>query len=136
MRPVDCPFRAIDRLLDELPGHVKVILVDIHAEATSDKQLLLRYLAGRVSAVLGTHTHVPTADAAVHPPGTAYITDVGMTGPYQSVIGRRYDRVLKTTKTFEPTPFDVATGDPRISSVLLEIDPRDGLRPFHRATAP
>jgi metallophosphoesterase (TIGR00282 family) len=126
MRPVDCPFRAADRILDQLAGKAKVIVVDIHAEATSEKQLMLRHLLGRVSAVLGTHTHVPTADASVHPPGTAYITDVGMTGPYDSVIGRRYDRVLQTTLTFEPTSFEVATGDPRVSGALFEVDPSTG----------
>lgn len=127
MRPVDCPFRAVDRVLASLPSEVTTILVDMHAEATSDKQLMLRHLQGRVSAVFGTHTHVPTADAAVFEPGTAYITDVGMTGPYDSVIGRRYDRVLRTTLTFEPTAFDVATGDPRISGALVDVDASTGL---------
>lgn len=126
MRPVDCPFHAVDRILETIGKKAKVVLVDIHAEATSDKQCVLRHLVGRVSAVMGTHTHVPTADAAVFPPGTAYITDVGMTGPYDSVIGRRFDRVLHATTTFEPKPFDVATGDPRISGALLEVDPDTG----------
>jgi metallophosphoesterase (TIGR00282 family) len=126
MRPVDCPFHAVDRVLDDIGKQAKVILVDIHAEATSDKQCVLRHLIGRVSAVVGTHTHVPTADASVYPPGTAYITDVGMTGPYDSVIGRRFDRVLHATTTFEPKPFDVATGDPRISGALIEVDPESG----------
>lgn len=126
MRPVDCPYRAVDRVLEQLPKKVKIILVDIHAEATSEKQLMLRHLLGRATAVLGTHTHVPTADARVHPPGTAYLTDVGMTGPYDSVIGRRCDRVLHTTLTFEPTAFEVATGDPRISGALIEADPETG----------
>lgn len=126
MRPVDCPFHAVDRVLVAIGKQAKVILVDIHAEATSDKQCVLRHLIGRVSAVVGTHTHVPTADASVYPPGTAYITDVGMTGPYDSVIGRRFDRVLHATTTFEPKPFDVATGDPRISGALIEVDPESG----------
>ncbi|MFO0945099.1 MAG: TIGR00282 family metallophosphoesterase [Planctomycetota bacterium] len=126
MRPVDCPFHAIDRVLESIGKKAKVILVDIHAEATSDKQCMLRHLVGRVSALMGTHTHVPTADAAVFPPGTGYITDVGMTGPYDSVIGRRFDRVLHATTTFEPKPFDVATGDPRISGALLDVDPATG----------
>ena len=89
-----------------------MILVDIHAEATSDKQLLGRYLDGRVSAVLGTHTHVPTADEKILPGGTAFQADVGMTGPHDSILGRRYDRVLPTTLTFVPHYYDVATGDP------------------------
>src|SRR5690606_25905944 len=88
MNPVDCPFRAADRLIDRLGSQARVLLVDAHAEATSEKQLLGRYLDGRVSAVLGTHTHVQTADEQVFPGGTAFITDVGMTGPYHSIIGR------------------------------------------------
>lgn len=126
MRPVDCPFHAADRVLATIGDQAKVILVDIHAEATSDKQCILRHLVGRVSAICGTHTHVPTADAAIYSPGTAYITDVGMTGPYESIIGRRFDRVLHANTTFEPTPFDVATGDPRVSGALLDIDPDTG----------
>lgn len=126
MRPVDCPFHAAFRVLDAIGDQARVILVDIHAEATSEKQLMLRHLLGKVSAVVGTHTHVPTADARVHPPGTAYITDVGMTGPYDSVIGRRCDRVLHTTITFEPTAFDVATGDPRVSGALIDVDESTG----------
>src|SRR5206468_2056703 len=94
MRPVDCPFRAADRVLERVTRAAKVIVVDIHAEATSDKQLFGRYLAGRVSAVLGTHTHVPTADEQILTGGTAFQTDVGMTGPHDSILGRRYDRVL------------------------------------------
>ncbi len=89
MRPVDCPFRAADRVLERIGPNAKVIVVDVHAEATSDKQLLGRYLDGRVSAVLGTHTHVATADEQILPRGTAYQTDVGMTGPHDSILGRR-----------------------------------------------
>ena len=89
--------------------------MDVHAEATSDKQLLGRYLDGRVSAVLGTHTHVVTADEQILKNGTAYQTDVGMTGPHDSIIGRRYDRVLSATLTFVHAYFDVATGDPRLN---------------------
>lgn len=126
MRPVDCPFRAADRILEGLGASVKVVLVDIHAEATSDKQLLGRYLDGRVSAVLGTHTHVPTADEQIRPKGTAYQTDVGMTGPYDSILGRRYDRVLAATLTAVPHYFDVATGDPRLCGALVEVDPATG----------
>jgi len=104
----------------------KVILVDVHAEATSDKQLLGRYLDGRVSAVLGTHTHVPTADEHILPGGTAYQTDVGMTGPHDSILGRRYDRVLAATISFVPHFFEVATGDPRLNGALVEVDPETG----------
>ncbi len=126
MRPVDCPFRAADEVLARYGSEVDVIVVDIHAEATSDKQLLGRYLDGRVAAALGTHTHVPTADEQILPGGTAYQTDVGMTGPYRSIIGRRIDAVLHTAITFEPRPFDVATGDPRLCGALVEVDPSNG----------
>lgn len=127
MRPVDCPFQAADRWLNELPSAVKVRIVDIHAEATSEKQTIARYLDGRVSAVLGTHTHVPTADAQILAGGTAYQTDVGMTGPYDGVIGRDFDRILTTTVTFEPLHFNVATGDVRICGAIVDIDPKTGL---------
>jgi hypothetical protein len=130
MRPVDCPWTAADRVLSQLPNEVKVILVDLHAEATSDKQLMGRYLDGRVSAVLGTHTHVTTADEQILPAGTAFQCDIGMTGPYESILGRRIDRVLETTKTFAPTPFDVAQADVRLAATLVDIDPHSG-----RATA-
>ena len=126
MRPVDCPFRAADRILDRIGGKTRVVIVDVHAEATSDKQLLGRYLDGRVSAVLGTHTHVATADEQILKDGTGYQTDVGMTGPHDSIIGRRYDRVLSATLTFVQNYFDVATGDPRLNGALLTIDPQTG----------
>jgi calcineurin-like phosphoesterase len=101
-------------------------VVDFHAEATSDKQLMARYLDGRVSAVLGTHTHVPTADEQVLPGGTAMQCDVGMTGPYESILGRRIDRVMETTRTFNPTHFEVATNDVRLCGAIVEIDPESG----------
>lgn len=126
MKPVDCPFRAADRLLGQLQGAADVVLVDVHAEATSEKQLLGRYLDGRVSAVLGTHTHVATADAQILPGGSAYQSDVGMTGPHDGILGRRYDRVLSATLSYVPTHFDVATGDPRINGALVTIDPTTG----------
>lgn len=126
MRPVDCPWKAADRVLAELPPEVKTVVVDFHAEATSDMQLMGRYLDGRVSAVLGTHTHVPTADEQVLPGGTAFQCDVGMTGPYDSVLGRRYDRVLETTLTFNPTQFEVAEGDPRLSGTIVDVDSESG----------
>lgn len=126
MNPIECPFHTVDDILRQLPSAVKVILVDMHAEATSEKIALGWYLDGRVSAVLGTHTHVPTADARLLPEGTAYITDVGMTGPYESVLGRRIDRVLRTIITRVPTSFDVAKGDVRLSAVLITIDEETG----------
>ncbi|HJS09282.1 MAG TPA: TIGR00282 family metallophosphoesterase, partial [Pirellulales bacterium] len=130
MRPVDCPWKAADRVLAAIPPDVKVIVIDFHGEATSDKQLMARYLDGRVSAVLGTHTHVPTADEEILPGGTAMQCDVGMTGPHDSILGRRIDRVMETTLTFNPTHFEVATGDVRLNGTIVDIDPTTG-----RATA-
>jgi len=126
MRPVDCPWAAADRVLAQLPPDVKTILVDFHAEATSDKQLMGRYLDGRVSAVLGTHTHVPTADERILPNGTAFQCDVGMTGPMDSILGRRVDRVLESTLTFNPTHFEVALNDVRLLGSIVEIDDASG----------
>lgn len=126
MRPVDCPFSAADRVLQELPGDVKIRFLDFHAEATSDKQLMGRHLDGRVSAVIGTHTHVTTADEQILPGGTAFQCDVGMTGPHQSIIGREIDRVLETTITFKPRTFRVPKEDNRISGTIIEIDPDSG----------
>ncbi len=126
MRPVDCPFAAVDRVLAELPEGVAVRVVDMHAEATSDKQLMGRHLDGRVTAVLGTHTHVPTADEQIFPGGTAFQCDVGMTGPHESILGRRIDRVLATTLTFQPTHFDVAADDVRLHGTIVDCDPSTG----------
>ena len=126
MKPADCPFRAADRLLERIGRDAPVVIVDVHAEATSEKQLLGRYLDARVSAVLGTHTHVATADEQILKQGTAYQTDVGMTGPHDSILGRRYDRVLSSTLSCVPAHFDVATGDPRLNGALVTIDSRNG----------
>jgi hypothetical protein len=126
MQPVDCPWNAIDRVLAMLPPDTKGIFVDFHAEATSDKQLMGRYLDGRVTAVLGTHTHVTTADEQILPGGTAFQCDVGMTGPHESILGRRIDRVLETTRSFRPTAFDVASEDVRLSGTIVEFDPSTG----------
>jgi metallophosphoesterase (TIGR00282 family) len=130
MRPVDCPWQAAERVLAELPPDVKVIVLDFHAEATSDKQLMGRYLDGRVSAVLGTHTHVPTADEEILPRGTAFQCDVGMTGPFESILGRRIAAVMETTLTFSPTHFDVADKDVRLCGTIVDVDAETG-----RATA-
>jgi hypothetical protein len=126
MKPVDCPWTAADRVLKEIPPQVQVRMVDFHAEATSDMQLMGRYLDGRVTAVLGTHTHVPTADECILPGGTAFQCDVGMTGPHDGILGRRYDRVLETTLSFRPTNFDVAQGDLRLHGTIVEADPHTG----------
>lgn len=130
MRPVDCPFAAIDRVWGEIPADVKVRLVDFHAEATSDKQVMGRMLDGRASAVLGTHTHVATADEQIFPGGTAFQCDVGMTGPFESILGRRIDRVTEATRTFRPTEFEVASKDVRLQGSIVDVDPATG-----RATA-
>jgi 2',3'-cyclic-nucleotide 2'-phosphodiesterase len=126
MRPVECPYQAADRVLAALAGRASCVVVDMHAEATADKYLMLHHLKGRVSAVLGTHTHVPTADEQILPGGTAFISDVGMTGPYESILGRRIDRVLTTALTFVPTAFDVATDDPRLGGAVVDIDAATG----------
>lgn len=126
MRPVDCPFSAADRVLADIPDSIIVRFVDVHAEATSDKQLLGRHLDGKVSAVLGTHTHVTTADEQILPGGTAFQCDVGMTGPHDSIIGRDIEKVLETTITFKPRTFKVPLGDPKISGTLIDIDETTG----------
>jgi metallophosphoesterase (TIGR00282 family) len=120
--PADDPFAAVDRVLSQLPVIKPILLVEVHAEATSEKQALGWYLDGRAAAVLGTHTHVATADAKILPKGTAYITDLGMTGPHASVLGRRVDRVLKHMTTAMHAPFDVAEGDLRVCGVMVEIN--------------
>jgi metallophosphoesterase (TIGR00282 family) len=122
----DCPFRAADRVLGTIPDDVRIIVVDVHAEATAEKIALGWHLDGRVSAVVGTHTHVPTADECVLPKGTAYITDLGMTGPHDSVLGRRKDRVLSSMTTSVPIPFDVARNDARLSGVTIQVKSETG----------
>jgi hypothetical protein len=120
----DCPFKAADRVLEELKtAGADFVFAEIHAEATSEKIAMGRYLDGRAVMVVGTHTHVPTADACVLPGGTAYLTDAGMTGPYDSVLGRDVQAVLGKFLDGMPRRFEVATGDVRISGALAEIDP-------------
>ncbi len=123
MPDIDCPFRAADAALSELPEDA-IVVVDIHCEATSEKQGIGRYLDGRVAAVLGTHTHVPTADARVLPGGTAYVTDVGMVGPRESIIGNEVDAVLQRFLTGLPGRLPVEERSPvvQLNSVLVEID--------------
>ncbi len=122
----NCAFHAADAVLERIPRDVKIIVVDMHAEATSEKIAMGWHLDGRVSVVFGTHTHVPTADEQLLQKGTAYITDLGMSGPYDSVLGRRKDRVLKALTTGMPAPFDVATGDPRMCGILVKVDSETG----------
>lgn len=126
MKPLECPFRTAERLLDSLPSDVRVVLVDFHAEATSEKQALGLHLDGRASAVVGTHTHVPTADDRLLPEGTAYITDVGMTGPYDSVIGMRVDKALRRFLYQTPGPLEVAKRDVRLAAVQVDVDEATG----------
>ena len=126
MPPCDNPFYAADRELKELGDGAKVILVDIHGEASSEKQAMGRYLDGRVSAVVGTHTHVPTADERILPNGTAYLTDVGMSGAYDSVIGFRPEEALHRFLMNTPRKLEVAKRDVRLSGVMVEIDETTG----------
>jgi metallophosphoesterase (TIGR00282 family) len=124
MSACDDPFRKADEILSKLTA--KVILLDFHAEATSEKAALGWYLDGRVTAVLGTHTHVPTADERILPQGTAYQTDVGMTGPYDSVIGVEKDLVLQRFLTGMPGKFEAAKGNPKLAAALIQCDPMTG----------
>jgi metallophosphoesterase (TIGR00282 family) len=130
MKNLESPFRVAERLLEELREEVRVVFVDFHAEATSEKQALGVFLDGRVSAVVGTHTHVPTADERILPSGTAFLTDVGMTGPYEGVIGFKAERVLQRFLLQTPSSFEVAKRDVRLAAVLVDVDESTG-----RATA-
>ena len=122
MNPVDCPFKAVDRVLAEIPKDVPVF-IDFHAEATSEKITFAHYVDGRVTAVVGTHTHVQTSDAFILPKGTAYLTDLGMTGPYISSIGRDLKPVTRRFVTGMPSRFDVAEGPCVLEGAVIEFDP-------------
>ena len=126
MNSLDCPFRAMDDLLDRLEGNPKSIVVDFHAEATSEKIAMGRYLDGRVSAVLGTHTHVGTVDAQILPGGTAYVTDIGMCGPVDSVIGDDADSVIKRFLTQMPFRLAVGKGAVVLDAMLVELNEETG----------
>lgn len=136
MEPIECPFRTADELLAELGKNAGPVLVDFHAEATSEKQAMGFYLDGRVSAVLGTHTHVQTADERVLPGGTGFITDCGMTGPHDSVIGMRKDIIVRHFVTGLPIRFEVAKGGTLLQGVVLEIDPGGGCAFIERISVP
>ncbi len=125
MEPIDCPFRKIDEELRKFDDII-IKIVDFHAEATSEKRAMLYHLSGRVSALIGTHTHVQTADEEILPSGTSYITDVGMTGSFDSVIGIEKQNALYHFITRLPTRFNVASDDLRLNSVLLEINEKNG----------
>jgi metallophosphoesterase (TIGR00282 family) len=126
MAPADCPFRTADQEIGKLPSECRVVVVDMHAEATSEKVAMGRYLDGRVSLVVGSHTHVQTADDGILPGGTAYLTDAGMCGPENSVLGVRTDRVIERFLTQMPTRFDVATGPTLVQGVFVDVDPATG----------
>lgn len=126
LQAIDCPFRAARDEVQRLSQETKVIVVDIHAEATSEKIALGWYLDGLASAILGTHTHVQTADERILPRGSAYITDVGMSGPLDSVIGRRTEDVLQRFLTNIPTRFEVASENCQIQGVILELEEKTG----------
>jgi metallophosphoesterase (TIGR00282 family) len=126
MTPIDDPFRTAAAELEKIPPDVKVILVDMHAETTSEKQAMGWFLDGRVSAVVGTHTHVATADARILPGGTAFITDVGMTGPHDSVIGMEKDPIIRRFQDALPARFSVAEGNVQMNTVFIDVNPEDG----------
>jgi 2',3'-cyclic-nucleotide 2'-phosphodiesterase len=126
MGSYDCPFRAMDRLLAELPQRPPLVIIDFHAEATSEKVALGRYLDGRVAALLGTHTHVGTIDARVLPRGTAYVTDIGMTGPTNSVIGDAAEAVIQRFLTAMPHRLSVGEGPVTFNAILVTLDEKTG----------
>ena len=126
MAPADCPFRAAEDALARLAERARVIVVDMHAEATSEKVAMGRHLDGRVSAVLGSHTHVPTADEEVLPGGTAYVTDTGMSGPADSVIGMRTETVVRRFLDQLPARFEVGDGPIRVHGMLVDVDEESG----------
>ena len=122
MKPADCPYNAADRLIPKVQQLADLLVVEFHAEATSEKIAMGYHLDGRVSCCFGTHTHVVTADERILPKGTAYITDVGMTGAHDSVLGRRTSSVLKSFRTQMPVPFEIATDDVRMNGVIVTLD--------------
>jgi metallophosphoesterase (TIGR00282 family) len=126
MQTIDCPFKAIDHALKMLSEKTNIVFVDFHAETTAEKIAMSHYLDGRVSALVGTHTHIQTADARIMPEGTAYITDVGMTGPYDSVVGLKKDIAIKRFTLQTPHKFELATDDVRICGVVINISLETG----------
>ena len=126
MRELDNPFYVVEKEINEIRKQTPIIIVDIHAEATSEKIAMGWFLDGKVSALIGTHTHVPTADERILPNGTAYITDVGMTGPFNSVIGVKKENILNMFLTQMPVKHEVATGDVRLCAVIIDIDESTG----------
>jgi metallophosphoesterase (TIGR00282 family) len=136
MNPLECPFRTADRLLASISPEIRIIIVDMHAEATSEKQAMGWHLDGRVSAVVGTHTHVQTADERILPGGTGYITDAGMTGPVDSVIGMKREIILERFLSQLPQPFKVATQNIQLQGVILKIDDQGRCQEINRLHLP
>jgi len=126
MDPMDCPFRTVDEQLDRRQEIGRIVLVDMHAEATSEKLAMGRHLDGRVTAVVGTHTHVQTADETILPGGTGYLTDLGMTGSKDSILGREWKPVLQRFVTGIPARFDVAGNDLRLDGLMIHLDEKNG----------
>jgi metallophosphoesterase (TIGR00282 family) len=126
MKPLDCPFRAFDRIYEKIKEETNIVFVDFHAEATSEKIAFGWYADGRASVVVGTHTHVQTADSRVLPNGTAYITDVGMTGPYESVIGMKKEASIKRYIMGTPHKHEVAEGDVKFAAIVADVDTENG----------
>jgi metallophosphoesterase (TIGR00282 family) len=122
MKPADCPYAKIDSLLPRISQQAEIVLVEMHAEATSEKVAMGYYLDGKVGCVYGTHTHIVTADEHILPKKTAYITDIGMTGSHDSVLGRKSECVIRAFRTQMPYPFEIATGDVRMSAIVVTID--------------
>jgi len=127
MPAIDCPFQAADRVIPRLKEEARIILVDMHGEATSEKMAMAWYLDGKVTAVVGTHTHIPTADERILPGGTAYITDIGMCGSFDSVIGIDVKTSIPRFLTAIPTKFEVAKGNPWMNAAVIDIDTGTGL---------
>jgi len=126
MPPTDCPFKAADRVIASVQDEADIILVDLHAEATSEKYAMAWYLDGRVAGLVGTHTHVQTADEGVFPDGMAYISDLGMTGPHKSIIGVNVEQSLGRFLNSRPSRFEAAKGDVRLHGVVIDVDEATG----------
>ena len=126
MQPIDDPFRAVDWALEKVHEQTKVVIIDFHAEATAEKAALGWYIDGRASAMIGTHTHIPTADAKILPRSTAFITDVGMSGPYDSVIGMNKDQAVQRFLKQTPFKYETASNDVHLCAVTLEVETETG----------
>lgn len=122
MAPAECPFTTIDKIIPQLTQKADILFIDFHAEATSEKVAMGYHLDGKVACCFGTHTHIATADEKILPGGTAYITDIGMTGSHNSILGRKIESVLKTFRTQMPTPFEIATDNVKMDAILVTVD--------------